>query len=418
MMMPLRSGRWAGGALLLAAFAALPVPLRTQQQVPKRPRLEEGADTNSAAAYYDLGLERLRGERESDAADAFYWASRLAPDWADPLYARRVALLLSHPERLIPYMEGAKRAVESPEGRYLDSLRLRALELDPFVYEDLERDVVLRYVTELVLADWRGRLPPSEFERLSRDVQQEVRLYLRGERAVWWRAWLAYAERRLDDATKLYGEALKKAGDDAHDDRSRLHAQRGRAFYLRGRLDSAQVEVRQAIEELRRRDESVTLRVYESKALLEHSLGVALEKAGDLAGAREAYGRALVEDLAFHPAHVRLAGLLAAAGDTAGARSEYELALSVAPDAAVPRALLANLHYAGGDYHAVVTTLEPLLEREPYWPEPYLVRGLALQRLGDTAGAAVQYTRFLELAEAADERRAAVAQRLAALRSQ
>jgi tetratricopeptide (TPR) repeat protein len=418
MVAPPRFGSIARWAVLLVSLAPVPGALLAQQKVPERPRLSENADTNSAAAYYDLGLERLRGERESDAADAFYWASRLAPDWADPLFARRVALLLSHPERLIPYMEGAKRAVESPEGRYLDSLRLRALELDPFVYEDLEGDVVMRYVTELVLADARGRLPPFEFERLSRDVQQEVRLYLRGERAAWWRAWLAYAERRLDDAAKLYGEALKKAGGDAHDYRSRLHAQRGRVFYLRGRLDSAQAELKQALEELRRRDERVTLRVYESKALLEHSLGVALEKAGDSTGAREAYGRALVEDLAFHPAHVRLGGLLAAAGDTGGARSEYELALDVAPGAAVPRALLANLHYAGGDYHAAVTTLEPLLEREPYWPEPYLVRGLALQRLGDTAGAAVQYTRFLELAEAADERRAAVAQRLAALRSQ
>jgi tetratricopeptide (TPR) repeat protein len=413
-MSPPRSGSRAAGALLLAVLAAIPVVVLAQEKVPRRPRLSGDVDTNSAAAYYYFGLERLRADRADVAANAFYWASRLAPDWADPLYARRVALLLSRPERLVPFMDGAKSVVESPEGRYLDSLRLRALELDPFVYEDFEHQVVMRYVTELVTADLRLHNQTA----LRSDVEYQVRLYLKTPQAAEWRAWLAYAERRLDDAAKFYAEALKHARKDEHIYRSRLHTQRGRAFYLSGRIDSARVELERAIEELRSRDERVTIRVYESKALLEHSLGVALEKARDLAGAREAYGRALVEDLAYYPAHVRLGGLLAVAGDTAGARGEFELALEVAPGAVVARMLLANHYHGSGDYHAALTTLEPLLEREPYWAEPYLLRALALDGLGDREGAAAQYARFLERAEARDDRREAITQRLAALRSQ
>jgi tetratricopeptide (TPR) repeat protein len=404
--------------LLLAVLAGLPARMPAQEEAPKRPHLAKAADTNSAAAYYAFGREQLRAERPQTAADAFYWATRLAPDWADPLYARWVALLLSHPDRLVPYMEDDETVIESPEVQRIDSLRLRALELDPFVYEDLEHELVMQYVTERLMLDLRQRYLASDIARARRELEHEVELYLRLPASARWRAWIAYADRRLDDAAKYYAEALAKAHEDEHEYRSRLHAQRARSFYLAGRRDSAQAELREAIAELRRRDESVTLPVYESKAQLEHSLGVALESTGDLAGAREAYGRALVEDLAFYPAHVRLAGLLAATGDTAGARKEYEMALDVAPGAVVARVLLANLYNAGGDYHAAVTTLEPLLESEPYWPEPYLLRGVILQRLGDLEGAAAQYTKFLELAERTDDRRAAVTQRLAALRKQ
>lgn len=103
------------------------------------------------------------------------------------------------------------------------------------------------------------------------------------------------------------------------------------------------------------------------------------------------------------------------AGDSAGARKEYELALEVAPDAAVARLLLANHYHGGRDHRAALTTLEPLLEREPFWAEPYLLRGLAFDSLGEGQAAAEQYTEFLERAEDRADRRAPVRERLAAL---
>lgn len=400
---------------MVGALAAFPAGAQAQETVPQRPRLAAGADTNSAGAYYQFGLERLRLGHAHAAADAFCWASRLAPDWADPLYARRVALILARPERLVSYMEGMKSVLESPEVLYLDSLHLRALLLDPFLYEDLDREVVMQYLTERTMLDLRRRYMTAEVERLRSEVEYEVGNYLRSPKAAWWRAWLAYAERRLADAAKFYAEALRQAPKDDHEYRSRLLARRGRALFLGGRIDSAGVALSRAIDELRRRDEQLTMPVYESKAMLEHSLGVVLERAGDLTGAREAYGRALVEDLAFHPAHVKLGGLLAAAGDTAGARKEYELALDVAPEAVVPRMLLADHYHRGGDHAAALRTLEPLREREPYYAEPCLLRALAYDRLGNRAGAAAEFRRFLDLGELADDRREAVTRRLAVL---
>jgi tetratricopeptide (TPR) repeat protein len=404
------------GLLVPAALAFLSPATLAQEPPPARPRLSAGADTNSAAAYYFLGLDRLRADQFEVAATAFYWASRLAPDWADALYGRRVALLLTRPDRLVAYMEDVESVVESPEMRHLDSLYYQALLLDPFLYTDLEYLVIMHYVTERELAELRRQ--SLRIDELARSqVEDRVRLYLRTPAAAGWRAWLAYAERRMDDAVTLYAEALKRARNDEHRYRTRLHLQRARSFYLANRRDSAVAELGRAIEENRRRDERVLAPLYESKALLEHTLGVALESNDDLTGARAAYGRALVEDLAFYPAHVRLGGLLAAAGDTAGARAEYELALEVAPEAPVVRIVLANHHHGSGDHRAALTTLEPLLESEPYWAEPYLLRALALDRLGDREGAAAQYGKFLEHTEAADDRRDAAARRLAALGS-
>lgn len=55
-----------------------------------RPRLEAGADTNDANAYYQYGLQTFDRDAASASA-AFYWAARLNPGWGEPLYARRAA---------------------------------------------------------------------------------------------------------------------------------------------------------------------------------------------------------------------------------------------------------------------------------------------------------------------------------------
>ena len=70
------------------------IPPLPGQEPPPRPELAAGADTNSANAYYEFGLERLE-RRPKRAADAFYWACRLEPTWAEPWYAQWVARLLA-----------------------------------------------------------------------------------------------------------------------------------------------------------------------------------------------------------------------------------------------------------------------------------------------------------------------------------
>jgi len=57
---------------------------------------------------------------------------------------------------------------------------------------------------------------------------------------------------------------------------------------------------------------------------------VLLEQHDRVSEAREAYGRALQEDIAFYPAHVRLGLLALNAKDTSTAISELDLAAQVA----------------------------------------------------------------------------------------
>jgi hypothetical protein len=74
----------------------------------------------------------------AEAAAAFYWAARLQPGWADPLYGRRVALLMTDPDRLVRYMEDNRGTIRSPEIQAIDSLQLRALSLDPFLVQTFD----------------------------------------------------------------------------------------------------------------------------------------------------------------------------------------------------------------------------------------------------------------------------------------
>src|SRR5438067_13646829 len=78
------------GCLLLLALAPA---LLQAQRAPRRPRLGADGDTNDAAAYFQLGLDKA--ERDPAQAEAaFYWASHLDPLSPQALYALSVARLL------------------------------------------------------------------------------------------------------------------------------------------------------------------------------------------------------------------------------------------------------------------------------------------------------------------------------------
>src|SRR5687767_10100378 len=95
-MRPLRAVTLAVAALLIGAVA----DAQKKPKEPKRPKMEANRDTNAAGAYYYWGLGQMRTSPRS-AQDAFYWASRLDPAWADPLYAQRIAYHLSDLERFL-----------------------------------------------------------------------------------------------------------------------------------------------------------------------------------------------------------------------------------------------------------------------------------------------------------------------------
>src|SRR5688500_15096545 len=113
-------------ALAVVAWGApiIATPLAAQKAgkpVP-RPKLRDVTDTNDAQAYYDAGLQSFRDD-PGNSVNAFYWAARLNPGWAEPLYARRAASLAQRRTLLNALMSGNRRMRDL---RSLDSLQLKA----------------------------------------------------------------------------------------------------------------------------------------------------------------------------------------------------------------------------------------------------------------------------------------------------
>jgi hypothetical protein len=122
-------------------IAARPAAGQRTEHQPERPELPAGSDRNDPWSYYRLAQSQLRDDPEK-AANAFYWAARLNPTWAEPFYGRRVALLLRDPRRLSRYMRGDKGVIRSRETQAIDSLYLQALTLNPFLGPQLDHMIL------------------------------------------------------------------------------------------------------------------------------------------------------------------------------------------------------------------------------------------------------------------------------------
>ncbi len=324
-------------SLVVSMLAAVP-PSALQGQggkMPKRPKLEAGADTNFAPAYYEYGVSMIERDPERAAA-AFYWAARLDPAWAPPLYARRVALLMADPRLLVGYMNGIRRYVESKEARSVDSLELRALMLNPFLARDLDKLLIMAYLRALVQDELRqsgDRMDAGQSTRFDYYMER----YLRNNARERVRADVAISDGRVPEALDLYRKAL---GQERDGEAAGIHVERARAFHQLGNDDSTRAELAQALDRLRKKDEKALVYVYQSKALLEHCIGLTYEIKAQFEPAREAYGRALQEDLSYYPAHVRLGSVALAVGDTTSALSEMDLAVQVKGDDSRSRATI------------------------------------------------------------------------------
>jgi tetratricopeptide (TPR) repeat protein len=393
-------------ALALAGTAAYTAAATAQRvhDVPPRPVLWAGADTNSAGAYYLLGVQRLERDARTSAA-AFYWAERLAPGWPDALYGRHVALLMSEPRRLEMYEQRRGGVERNAEIRAIDSLYYRAVQRDPFLHRKLEKPYVMMYYRN-VLADMirreTGQQDAATADYLMRTLMNDTDPYTQ--------AWLAYADGRFPAAIRFYEQVLRR---DRHPARLRLRL--GQINYLSGNYPQAAEHLRQGIEDLRRDDRRDVVRVYESKAMLEFSLAAALEQAGSAAAAREAYGRALQEDLAFWPGHRAMASLAVTSGDTATAITELALAVEIAPNE-------ADLHYEYGMLllaaNKVVESaaeMKKATELNPYYAAPHFFLGVMHDAASMTEDALEHYRAYLARAANDDSHLARARARVAAL---
>ena len=396
-------------AVALAASLYLAVPLTpssvgAQADVPKRPALPPAADTNSADAYYDAGVRLLERDPRK-AADAFYWATRMAPNRADAFYGRRSALLMADRSRFDRYMAGDRRTIQHPRTMQIDSLMVRALMIDPFLYRKFERLMFNRWIVNL------NSTGAADMQPTEADVESAIqRWVIQGEPE--FKGWAAYCSGDYRTALAEYGRAMKSTKRKA-----RLRTERARIFYMSGRADSALVEFGLALEELRAREGKETVFLYDSKALMEHSVARAHEAAGRMNEAKEAYGRALIEDIAFHPAHVGLGLLAAQAGDSTTMESEMELAVQLQPAEPVVRLMYGSANLALGRLDAARAQLEKAIEIEPYFAAPYRLLAQVHEKRGDRAAALQRYDEFLARASATDPARAEATARHGALKA-
>jgi tetratricopeptide (TPR) repeat protein len=378
--LPLRSLPLA--AALVVALGPGPLGAQKDQKEPRRPKLDAEADTNSAQAYYQLGMEKAQ-KRPHEAADAFYWASRLAPGWADPLYARWAALHLSMPQRKrVDYWFGERKVVMSDDVQRIDSLLLRAYELNPFVRRPLDRTMI-------------EALVPADQWYFFRQALDEA-----AQQNPSFAAWFASSDGRFAQALKYYGQALKRSPKSLH-----LRNERARAYFVMGMHDSAIVDLSEVVERMREQEEKEVVYLYESKAMLEHSIGMIWAFRGDADSAKAAFGRALVEDLSFHPAHTAMSSIALAQGDTAQALAELGLAVQLAPWNGMLHHEYALLMIQQNKPEEALESLKRVVELEPYFAEPHFYLARLHDVYGFTTDAQRNYADFAARAMRTDERR-------------
>ena len=394
-------------AALLGLAAAAPAARAQRLRVhdtPPRPALWAQADTNSANVYYLWGLQNVERDPEHAAA-AFYWAERLNPGWADALYGRRTALLMTNPQRLVDYLEGRTYTQRDAEILAMDSLVLRATQRSPFLYTVLERPFWMLYFRTLFADAIRRQTGTSN----GADADYLVRTALADNTDPSLQAWLDYSSGRFPAAAQGYERALRRSPRSFG-----LRVQMGHARFMAGDFPGAAAAMAEAIAQGRERDRREVVRVYDSKAILEFSRATALEQAGDSVAASEAYGRALEEDLSFWPAHRRLSERAMDRGDTATAVAEMALAVELAPAEADLRYDHAVLLLESHKVLDAVAELSKAVELDPYYASPHYVLAVLNDHAQVTMDAAEHYRHFLALAARDDERREMAQERLAA----
>jgi hypothetical protein len=364
--------------IVLLSLLLVPAAPRTgAAQQFARPELPKEADPNDWEAYYDQGVERL-GTRLAYAEAAFYWASRLRPDRAEPLYARWIAFWAHDYGKYGRWLSDDERVIHAPEVLAADSLRVLALRRSPFVHQGL-----VVFLHDHLEGRWRDN-----------DAT---------------RSWIHYGQGNLPLALDGFGRLIQR-DPTAY---GYLRFQRASAFANLARYDSAAAEIDALLVELRASDEKHLVSQYSSKELLEFARGLLYLQQRSPADARAAFARALMENPGFAPAHAELGELALAARDPAAALLEYGQAVEVSPDDVVLRLGHGRALLAAGHAAEAAVELRRAIALDPEWAEPYVVLGNALQKGGDAAGARTAWAEFLSHAPRNEPRRAWAEQQVA-----
>jgi hypothetical protein len=385
-------------ALLVGLVLAMP-SLVSAQNI-KRPPLPAGRDTNDASHYLWLAeaeLERNPGKAEQ----AFIWATRLAPNSVEAWYGRWVAHLLSHPDRHDRWLRGDRRAMQSKEMIALDSIRLVVHGMSPFHFGRYEGLLFTTFITRTL----REALGPR-YEEARAEIEYHVENYLRSQGPAM-NGWMAYTRREFSAALAHYTSALKQSRD-----RASIQWLRAQLFHFLGQGDSAIAALRAAAAERAKENKDRLTHIYESQAGYEFGIGWLYEQHRDLAQAREAYARALLSELSFYPAQLRLGELALLAGDTTTALTAFRTAVDIRPNDGWIRYVHGYALLHAGQLDDAVRDLTRATELEPYFAAPYYYLARAAELRERNAEASGLYRQFLERASKRDQNRPAAEARL------
>lgn len=343
----------------------------------QRPALPPGADPNDWNAYFDRGVDLLKGHQVRAADDMFAWAARLDPTRAEPLYARFVAFHMADVRRFGDYLGDDERTLRDPGVRSADSLQLEALVRNPFVHRGL---VALAY--DQLPGEWGSD--------------------------AYTHAFLEYANGNMAAAARDLDQLVRRR---PRDWRGR-HALALSLVYLR-RYGEAREQMDSVLAILRRADERRVQHVYESKDMLVYAIGL-LEMAQNRDGeAREAFAQAVLEDASQWYVHRGLAMALVAGGRPAEALPEYRTALELAGEHPVLLSEYGRALYSAAQYPAAVEQLKKAVALDPEWADAWLALGNAQVRAGDAAAAVQAFDAYLTRAPRTDAETAARVRALA-----
>ena len=355
--------------------------LDAQERPPNRPPLASSADTNDWEAYYDQGVEWLNLRRQTRAEAAFYWASRLDPRRAEPLFARWATEWARDADRFDRYLRHDPKKPLPDEMVRIDSLRYRAFLRNPLVFEGL----IMAAYQELP-GRWRND--------------------------AWTEAWIAYGTLEFDKALASFARALSRDPERYGE----AHYLRATTYVAMGKLDSAATELDMLLGLLRQRESQQLSPIYESKALLYYAVGLLEGARGHPAAARTGLERALLEDLSFYPAHIALGQLPLGQRDQAAALKEFEQAAGLAGTDAVARYEYGVALIRAQRHAEAATELRAAVALEPYFADPYYWLGEALLAQHDSAAALSAVESYVARASGRAPSLGAARQRLALLK--
>jgi tetratricopeptide (TPR) repeat protein len=365
---------------------------------PRRPKLAAGADTNDARAYYDFAMQQLTKE-PGDAANALYWATRLDPMFAEAYYTRRIALMLEDPRRLQRYWNGDRRAVE--EMRPIDSLMYQALTINPFLPRRLDKKLFDALIDDAI-AHSNGSIPDTE---LRYEIDKITAQWPPASRA-----WLMYGDGYNQEALALYGQAINRDKKNVS-----LRIDRARVYFNINKPDSAVADLTVALDEVRKAEKKDLIFIYQSQAFIEHSLAVAYQALGKNDAAKEAFGRALQEDLSYYPAHLQLSFMALEAKDTTTSLAELDLATQLRSDDPGAQYLHGYSLLVAGKAEAAQSHIKRAIELDPVYAAPKYLSALMYESYGFDDDAIAGFKEYLKAAARSDPHRPTAEAHLAKL---